>query len=257
MKYKFHCMDSCSASFRDVQGITDEALSRKLSDAKSRGFINYFGMQRYAALNLTSCLTFCLTFGCPTQPNPTSRFGTSTIGTQEIGRAVLKGDFEAAVNLVLTPRASGVYTAVHHWLNCCVAVHHWLLVGLAVDHWLRVGCGRDRGVEGLDVGQPLTSHPHMTCFFPSSEEPEVARARRHFADNPDDYKGAMKLFPRWCATLHFGLETKVQFLPDFPPRGTSLHFVGVTEHIGTVYSNSFRSGYAYFPAAGAHPRLLC
>jgi hypothetical protein len=39
--------------FRDVQGITDEALSRKLYDAKSKGFINYFGMQRYAALKST------------------------------------------------------------------------------------------------------------------------------------------------------------------------------------------------------------
>jgi len=43
------------------------------------GFINYFGLQR---------------------------FGSYSVGTHEIGRVLLKGDFKAAVDLIMCPRVS-------------------------------------------------------------------------------------------------------------------------------------------------------
>ncbi|KAI9266596.1 pseudouridine synthase [Phascolomyces articulosus] len=62
---------------RDVSGGTEEEISESMDSLRDRGFINYFGMQR---------------------------FGTGTIMTHEIGRAILKLDFEEACNLILKPR---------------------------------------------------------------------------------------------------------------------------------------------------------
>ena len=51
-----------------------------MESLRERGFINYFGMQR---------------------------FGTGTIMTHEVGRAILKLDFEEACDLILKPRPGG------------------------------------------------------------------------------------------------------------------------------------------------------
>ncbi|XP_063405520.1 pseudouridylate synthase 7 homolog isoform X4 [Mytilus trossulus] len=61
---------------RNVTG-DDETLDKSMMSLKEKGFINYFGMQR---------------------------FGTTSIPTHHIGRAVLKNDYEEAVNLILKPR---------------------------------------------------------------------------------------------------------------------------------------------------------
>ncbi|KAI8139253.1 pseudouridine synthase [Fennellomyces sp. T-0311] len=62
---------------RDVSGATEEQIRESMESLGSRGFINYFGMQR---------------------------FGTGTIMTHEVGRAILKLDFEEACELILKPR---------------------------------------------------------------------------------------------------------------------------------------------------------
>ncbi|XP_071141227.1 pseudouridylate synthase 7 homolog [Mytilus edulis] len=61
---------------RNITG-DDETLDKSMMSLKEKGFINYFGMQR---------------------------FGTTSIPTHHIGRAVLKNDYEEAVNLILKPR---------------------------------------------------------------------------------------------------------------------------------------------------------
>lgn len=61
---------------RNITG-EDNTLDKAMVSLKDNGFINYFGMQR---------------------------FGTTSIPTHHIGRAVLKNDFEEAVNLILKPR---------------------------------------------------------------------------------------------------------------------------------------------------------
>lgn len=43
---------------RNVTGITDEALTEKLHYVKTKGFINYFGMQRYKFMSTPSILSF-------------------------------------------------------------------------------------------------------------------------------------------------------------------------------------------------------
>ncbi|PVD25207.1 hypothetical protein C0Q70_15705 [Pomacea canaliculata] len=58
---------------------SDEDLQRGLNSLKSKGFINYFGMQR---------------------------FGTTSVPTYEIGRALLKGEWADAIDLILCPRTS-------------------------------------------------------------------------------------------------------------------------------------------------------
>ncbi|ESO99516.1 hypothetical protein LOTGIDRAFT_113644 [Lottia gigantea] len=55
----------------------NEVIEKAVKSLKSKGFINYFGMQR---------------------------FGTTTISTHDIGRAILLGNYELAVDLLLRPR---------------------------------------------------------------------------------------------------------------------------------------------------------
>ncbi|KAL1935333.1 hypothetical protein VTP01DRAFT_4473 [Rhizomucor pusillus] len=66
-----------SIVLRDVQGTSEEEISKSVQSLKDNGFINYFGMQR---------------------------FGTGTIMSHEVGRAILKRDYQEAVNLILKPR---------------------------------------------------------------------------------------------------------------------------------------------------------
>ncbi|KAG0254418.1 multisubstrate pseudouridine synthase 7 [Actinomortierella ambigua] len=54
-------------------------LARAMTSLRDRGFINYFGLQR---------------------------FGTGSVGTHEIGRALLQSQWEQAVDLIMKPRVS-------------------------------------------------------------------------------------------------------------------------------------------------------
>ncbi|XP_059153682.1 pseudouridylate synthase 7 homolog [Physella acuta] len=61
---------------RNVQGST-ETVDNAISSLKANGFINYFGMQR---------------------------FGTTSVPTHKVGCALLHGDWEKAIDLILQPR---------------------------------------------------------------------------------------------------------------------------------------------------------
>ncbi|TPX49806.1 hypothetical protein SeMB42_g00594 [Synchytrium endobioticum] len=63
---------------RDLEG-TQSDIDKALELLKATGFINYFGMQR---------------------------FGTQSVSSHKIGLALVKGDWSAAVDLILMPRAS-------------------------------------------------------------------------------------------------------------------------------------------------------
>ena len=62
---------------RDVQGIDSEELQRRLSQLAGRGFVNYYGMQR---------------------------FGTGSLPTHVVGRAIIRGDWKLACSLLLGVR---------------------------------------------------------------------------------------------------------------------------------------------------------
>jgi tRNA pseudouridine13 synthase len=65
--------------YRDICGNRkdiEQSIEKLLQD----GFINYFGMQR---------------------------FGTSSVSTYEIGKAILRCEWEKAVDLILGPRQGG------------------------------------------------------------------------------------------------------------------------------------------------------
>ena len=66
-----------SASRRDVQTPTPTAISLSLTTLRNRGFINYYGMQR---------------------------FGTSPIPTHAIGLALLQSNWALAAYMILRPR---------------------------------------------------------------------------------------------------------------------------------------------------------
>lgn len=57
-----------------------ELIEKAIKSLSSRGFLNYFGMQR---------------------------FGTSSVSTHTIGRSLLQSDWKNAVNLILKPRVEG------------------------------------------------------------------------------------------------------------------------------------------------------
>ena len=69
-----------------------ETVDRRCARVKERGFINYFGLQR---------------------------FGTGGAPTSEVGLAMLKEDWEGAVRLVMMPRI-GENEATHaSKVGCC------------------------------------------------------------------------------------------------------------------------------------------
>ena len=63
---------------RDIDA-SEATVQAAMESLQARGFINYFGTQR---------------------------FGTSSVPTHAIGRALLRGEYEAAAELILKPRAS-------------------------------------------------------------------------------------------------------------------------------------------------------
>ncbi|CAM0137074.1 multisubstrate pseudouridine synthase 7 [Umbelopsis sp. WA50703] len=64
---------------RDVAGASQEAIEESLKSLKNKGFINYYGMQR---------------------------FGTGSIPTHAVGRCVLNGDWKLAIDYILMPRST-------------------------------------------------------------------------------------------------------------------------------------------------------
>ncbi|KDQ20751.1 hypothetical protein BOTBODRAFT_50816 [Botryobasidium botryosum FD-172 SS1] len=64
-------------TLRNVKAESEEVLNRAMETIKNKGFINYYGMQR---------------------------FGTSSIPTHSIGLAILRSDWQRAVELLLRPR---------------------------------------------------------------------------------------------------------------------------------------------------------
>ncbi|KAH9077316.1 tRNA pseudouridine synthase D [Lactarius deliciosus] len=80
-------------TLRNVQVDSVEALDKVMNSVKERGFINYYGMQR---------------------------FGTAAIPTHSIGLALLKSDWHLAVSLILRPRPGehpDVLAARRAWLD--------------------------------------------------------------------------------------------------------------------------------------------
>ncbi|XP_033745406.1 pseudouridylate synthase 7 homolog [Pecten maximus] len=71
------CGNKFSIVLRNVTEPDDTKINQSLASLRDYGFINYFGMQR---------------------------FGTTTIPTYHIGRAVLNSEWEETVNLIMKPR---------------------------------------------------------------------------------------------------------------------------------------------------------
>ncbi|BFZ54967.1 multisubstrate pseudouridine synthase 7 [Savitreella phatthalungensis] len=83
-----------SLVLRHVQGIDEAAIHERFATIRDRGFINYFGLQR---------------------------FGTSNIGTHEPGILLLRGEYEQAVEMIMTASAGNLrgpaVAAKAHWQN--------------------------------------------------------------------------------------------------------------------------------------------
>ncbi|KAF9082732.1 multisubstrate pseudouridine synthase 7 [Mortierella sp. AD031] len=78
-------------TLRNVQVDSEETLNRSMMSLRDKGFINYFGMQR---------------------------FGTGSVGTHEVGGAILRSEWEAAVDLIMKPRLGegpDLEKARKHW----------------------------------------------------------------------------------------------------------------------------------------------
>lgn len=65
---------------RDVKGSSESDLEESLVSLRDKGYLNYFGMQR---------------------------FGTSTVLTHTIGCAIMKKQYQLASDLILNPREGG------------------------------------------------------------------------------------------------------------------------------------------------------
>ncbi|KAK3818582.1 MAG: pseudouridine synthase [Benniella sp.] len=78
-------------TLRNVLVDSEETLNRSIVSLRDKGFVNYFGMQR---------------------------FGTGSVGTHEVGAAVLRAEWEAAVHLLMKPRLGegpDLEKARKHW----------------------------------------------------------------------------------------------------------------------------------------------
>lgn len=77
---------------RNIQGSTDDQINDSFQLIKEKGFVNYYGMQR---------------------------FGTSSTGTQQVGIHVLRGEYETACNLILSEHSGA-------WRETKEAKLHWI-----------------------------------------------------------------------------------------------------------------------------------
>ncbi|KAF9436829.1 multisubstrate pseudouridine synthase 7 [Entomortierella beljakovae] len=78
-------------TLRNVIVDSEDILNQSMISLRDRGFINYFGMQR---------------------------FGTGSIGTHEVGAAILRSEWNAAVDLIMKPRQGegpDLEKARKHW----------------------------------------------------------------------------------------------------------------------------------------------
>ncbi|KAF8927357.1 pseudouridine synthase [Dissophora ornata] len=78
-------------TLRNVLVDSEETLNRSMISLRDKGFINYFGMQR---------------------------FGTGSVGTHEVGATILKAQWDAAVDLLMKPRLGegpDLEKARKHW----------------------------------------------------------------------------------------------------------------------------------------------
>ncbi|KAF9921445.1 multisubstrate pseudouridine synthase 7 [Linnemannia zychae] len=78
-------------TLRNVQVDSEDTLNRSMVSLRDKGFINYFGMQR---------------------------FGTGSVGTHTVGGAILRGEWGAAVDLIMKPRLGegpDLEKARNHW----------------------------------------------------------------------------------------------------------------------------------------------
>ncbi|GJJ69952.1 tRNA pseudouridine13 synthase [Entomortierella parvispora] len=78
-------------TLRNVIVDSEETLNRSMVSLRDKGFMNYFGMQR---------------------------FGTGSVGTHDVGRALLRGEWAEAVHLILKPRLGegpDITKARQHW----------------------------------------------------------------------------------------------------------------------------------------------
>ncbi|PWN18273.1 tRNA pseudouridine synthase D, partial [Microstroma glucosiphilum] len=113
---------------RNVKTDSDDTIYKALDVLKTKGFINYYGMQR---------------------------FGTSSISSHVIGLAVIKNDFAGAISLFLDPRsddaeemtvAKTFYAQgnVHEALNTCPrwATAERAILGKMVEEEKKLGPGR-------------------------------------------------------------------------------------------------------------------
>jgi tRNA pseudouridine13 synthase len=70
-----------SIVLRNLSTTAESVVQASLREVSTHGFVNYFGLQR---------------------------FGTSQVGTYEVGKALLLGQWENAVRLILKPADDGV-----------------------------------------------------------------------------------------------------------------------------------------------------
>ncbi|KAG0057689.1 multisubstrate pseudouridine synthase 7 [Gryganskiella cystojenkinii] len=80
-----------SITLRNVLVESEETLNRSMISLREKGFMNYFGMQR---------------------------FGTGSVGTHDVGRALLRGEWKEAVHLIMKPRLGegpDITKARQHW----------------------------------------------------------------------------------------------------------------------------------------------
>lgn len=77
---------------RNIEGSTDEEINNSFNLIKDKGFVNYFGMQR---------------------------FGSSSTGTHQVGIHILRGEFEQACDLILSEHSGA-------WKETKDAKLHWI-----------------------------------------------------------------------------------------------------------------------------------
>eukprot|EP00897_Mesotaenium_endlicherianum_P005488 jgi/Mesen1/4968/ME000248S04252 len=68
-------------TLRGVEAPSESVIAQAAEGLKASGFINYFGLQR---------------------------FGSGNVGTHEVGKCLLRGKWQAAINLILSPREGDI-----------------------------------------------------------------------------------------------------------------------------------------------------
>jgi tRNA pseudouridine13 synthase len=144
-------------TFEDQLALAKKTVGDAVANLQQEGFLNYYGLQR---------------------------FGSFTAGTDDIGKKLLQGDFEAAINLILDFHPSALEAAQNEDTTAKISSDDRNRA-LALDIWKRTG---NAGKAADMMPRKFSTEANIIKFLGTEKHGQKVRER--------DFQGAMLAIQR-------------------------------------------------------------